>query len=741
MKKTIILILAIAGLAVSSKAASILSEDFNYPDGGIVGAVGSPWLNNSGATFMLVSNNSLVVSTSRAEDIAAQVAGSPIMTNGPVVSVYSKFTVRFTGLPTAGGTYFAHFNGENPPPSASLHRARIWVSTTNAVAGVAGTFTPAGKFRIGIANSSNGNASTAQWNADLDTNVTYTVVTRLELFTGTSTLWIDPVDESSLSVSASDPVSPTINVVYYSFRQATGIGTMFVDNLRVGTSFSDVAGADTAPAISTIPAQSIPRDGSTGVLPFTVGDAESNPSSLTVAKASTNTTLIPLSGIVINDGDGTNRTVTVTPAAGQQGRSLITLTVNDGVNTADAAFLVTVGAPTISAIPNQIAKVNAVIAPVAFTVTDVEGDALTHSASSSNTNILKSVNITITGTGANRTVTLVPEANTNGVTTVTLSFNDGFNTATRSFALAISPELGVLLQDQFAYTSFLLPNALYQATDSPWQTVSGTAYQLQSTNGWAYIDPALSEDLGAPLTNTSGTFPSFTAYASSEGVVFYSSFTLKATSLPKFAGDYFAHLKSAYDSTTFRAKVFTATNGATANSFRIGIANQANVGTYYPLDCSLDTDYLVVTRYNSAIGEATLWVNPTSEASASVIGSDALQTAPIGGYGLRQTGGTSTVGDTGSLQISNLVVSTSFPALPVTTPINITGITVVSGTVTVTFTAGAGDSVGSFSLVSAGTVDGTYAAIGAVITSPSAGTFEATVAASGDAQFYRIKRD
>ena len=51
----------------------------------------------------------------------------------------------------------------------------------------------------------------------------------------------------------------------------------------------------------------------TGALPFTVGDAESDPSILTVTTASTNTTLVPLSGIVINDGDGTNRTVTVTP--------------------------------------------------------------------------------------------------------------------------------------------------------------------------------------------------------------------------------------------------------------------------------------------------------------------------------------------------------------------------------------------------------------------------------------------
>ncbi|MGC3958752.1 MAG: hypothetical protein QM813_12675 [Verrucomicrobiota bacterium] len=735
-RNSILILLAIAGLAVSSKAASVLSDDFNYPDGAIVGASGSPWGYVSGtAGSMLATNSSLEVNGGRSEDINATLSGGPYLSGGPVAALYSKFTVRFIALPSGAGTYFAHFTGPN---ITTDFRARILACTTNVTTlGNAA----AGNFYLGIANNSGTVGLSVPFPTELTTNVTYTVVTKYVLSTGLSTLWIDPVDESSPSVTAT--LSPsTANIVYYAFRQgAAAQGAVRVDSLRVGTAFSDVAGANTAPSISSIPNVSVPRNVGSGVLPFVVGDAESTAASLTVSKASTNETLIPLSGVVVNDGDGTNRTVTVTPATGQQGQSLITLTVSDGPNIANSSFLVTVGAPSISVVPNQIAAVNAVIPSVAFTVSDPEGDTLSQSVVSSNTNILKSANITINGTGSSRTLTLVPEANTNGFTTITLSFSDGFTTTTRSFALSITPALGVLLQDQFAYTSFLLPNALYQATDSPWLTASGTAYELQSTNGWAYINPALSEDLGAPLTNTSGTFPNFTAYASSEGVVFYSSFTLKATSLPKFAGDYFAHLKNSYNGTTFRAKVFTSTNGAAANSFRIGIANQANAGTYLPVDCSLNTDYLVVTRYNSAIGEATLWVNPTSEASASIVGADALQTTPIGGYGLRQTGGTSTVGDTGDLQISNLVVSTSFPALPVTAPINITGISVVSSTVTVAFTAGAGDSIGSFSLLSSSTVDGTYTAAGAVITSPSAGTFEASVATSGNAQFYRIKRN
>jgi hypothetical protein len=738
MKKTLTLITLLAGFAVSTQATSILSEDFNYPNGPIVGAAGSPWLNNSGtANTMLVTNNppdgQLEVSTSRPEDIAAPFSGGPYMTNGPVAALYAKFTVNFIGLPTAGGAYFAHFNGSNAPPSASLHRARIWASTTNAISG---GLTPANTYRLTIVNSSTGNATNnSQMNTNLNLNQTYTVVTKYDIANATSTLWIDPVSEASTSVTAPDSVAyPYINPTYYSFRQASGEGTMRIDTLRVATSFAEVAGANTAPSISAIANQSIPRNGNTGPLPFTVGDAETDPALLTVSKASTNLTLVPLSGIVVNDGDGTNRTVTVTPATGQQGTTLITLTVSDGTNTADSSFVVTVGSPVLSAIPNQIAVVNAVIPPIAITITDAEGDTLTPATDSSNTNILKSANITVNGTGSSRTLTLVPEANTNGGTTVTLSFSDGFTTTTRTFTLTVTPLLGILLQDQFAYTSFTIsPNSLADAIGSPWGHASGGFYEVQSTNGWAYLSAALTEDVGAPLTNSPGTFPNFTNYASSLGVVFYSSFTLKVTDITLATGDYFAHLKNNYTNTTFRAKVFVNTNGAAASSYRIGIANQANVGTYHPLDCSTNTDYFVVTRYNSYNGETALWVNPTAESVGAVNATDAMGTSTIGAYGLRQSGGI------GSLQVSNLIVSTSFPIAPLS-PITITTTSVSGGTVTILFDAGASDIAAGFDLQSCGTVNGTYAVVGATITSPSSGKFQATIATSGSAQFYRIVR-
>ena len=69
---------------------------------------------------------------------------------------------------------------------------------------------------------------------------------------------------------------------------------------------------------------------------------ETTAGSLTLTKASTNTTLVPLSGIVFG-GSGASRTVTVTPAADQNGTATITVTVTDGdgASTSDT-FLLTV---------------------------------------------------------------------------------------------------------------------------------------------------------------------------------------------------------------------------------------------------------------------------------------------------------------------------------------------------------------------------------------------------------------
>src|SRR5262249_13201603 len=158
-------------------------------------------------------------------------------------------------------------------------------------------------------------------------------------------------------------------------------------------------------------AQTTPEDTAVGPIGFTVGDAESAPSSLTLSGSSSNPTLVPTSGIAFG-GSGANRTVTVTPAPDKNGAATITGTASDGALTDTRSLALRVNAvndpPTISDIADQTTAKGTPVGPLAFTVGDVESAAasLTLSGSSSDPALVPPGGIVFGGSGANRTVTV-----------------------------------------------------------------------------------------------------------------------------------------------------------------------------------------------------------------------------------------------------------------------------------------------------------------------------------------------
>ncbi|HOC57030.1 MAG TPA: immunoglobulin domain-containing protein [Verrucomicrobiota bacterium] len=88
------------------------------------------------------------------------------------------------------------------------------------------------------------------------------------------------------------------------------------------------AGQPTPPTISHISDQRTFPGLPTRTLGFTIGDAQTAATNLVLSAGSTNLTLLPLTNIVFG-GTGSNRTVTLTPAAGQKGQTQVTLTVTD----------------------------------------------------------------------------------------------------------------------------------------------------------------------------------------------------------------------------------------------------------------------------------------------------------------------------------------------------------------------------------------------------------------------------
>ena len=82
-------------------------------------------------------------------------------------------------------------------------------------------------------------------------------------------------------------------------------------------------------------------DAATPAIPFTIGDAETPASNLTLSGSSDNSTLVLPADIVFG-GSNSNRTVTVTPQSGQTGVANITITVSDGTDTASSVFQLSV---------------------------------------------------------------------------------------------------------------------------------------------------------------------------------------------------------------------------------------------------------------------------------------------------------------------------------------------------------------------------------------------------------------
>ncbi|HTD68512.1 MAG TPA: Ig-like domain-containing protein, partial [Candidatus Limnocylindria bacterium] len=103
----------------------------------------------------------------------------------------------------------------------------------------------------------------------------------------------------------------------------------------------NVIPTNTAPTISVILNQATTMNVSTPAISFTIGDGETAASNLTVTATSSNTTVLPQSEVVLG-GSNASRTITLTPAAGQTGNALVSVTVSDGILTTNRTFVLSV---------------------------------------------------------------------------------------------------------------------------------------------------------------------------------------------------------------------------------------------------------------------------------------------------------------------------------------------------------------------------------------------------------------
>lgn len=235
-------ILLAATVTTSSANADILLFDsFNYPDGALVPNGGWTEYGNDQPEDLLVESGQAVIRHS----VATQDANRSFTGVAGTLYYGLDFSVDDLGQPFSSGStdfeYFATFyNGDNVGINNLSARLDIVAPSGS------------GDFSVGIATD-DGTAD-ATWATDLTYGTTYRVVVSYNQADNVAQLWLDAVVESDLSILGTNQPTVGDTVSAFALRQ-TGSDegeTIRVDNLVVGTTFSDVVVAIPEPSSTTI---------------------------------------------------------------------------------------------------------------------------------------------------------------------------------------------------------------------------------------------------------------------------------------------------------------------------------------------------------------------------------------------------------------------------------------------------------------------------------------------------------
>lgn len=225
----------------------------------------------------------------------------------------------------------------------------------------------------------------------------------------------------------------------YRVRAFNAFGYSGYTNVSIGSI------PNTAPVLGAIEDVSVLKGESIPSVPFSIADAESDVSNLTVETLSSNLELLPLEAISVQVGEGEG-TLTLQPAVAATGQTTVTLMVSDGVEVAQQSFnfeVIKNLAPTIGTIRAVEAYESESIGPIEFSVSDSETDksSLSVSGLSMDESLIASDSIRIGGSGASRTISFETKAAASGSTTIRIAVSDGVNTTYGALQVAVAKNL------------------------------------------------------------------------------------------------------------------------------------------------------------------------------------------------------------------------------------------------------------------------------------------------------------
>jgi hypothetical protein len=220
MKKVLMMAAMVAATMVGGevRAGIILSDNFTYQDGPLVGAAGSPWLTNSGtAGQQNVVSGELFLNDNETEDTRANFSDV-------TSSITASFDFRFdsSDVPTGTGNYFLHFIGDTDSLGApNDFIGRVFVKDP----GTAGT----GRFAIGVGNSTGTGSSAVYLGTDLLAGTNYSALLSYDFVNKSTSLTVTGIG----TATATDTAANITRLTAFGFRQSTNHGDVFIDNLVV----------------------------------------------------------------------------------------------------------------------------------------------------------------------------------------------------------------------------------------------------------------------------------------------------------------------------------------------------------------------------------------------------------------------------------------------------------------------------------------------------------------------------
>jgi hypothetical protein len=493
-------------------------------------------------------------------------------------------------------------------------------------------------------------------------------------------------------------------------------GTKLVFPALVGTS---------PPSITALPDVTVVSGQNSVSNSFTVSDPDGNVANIAPATLTFDGTVVVSASVI---GSGANQLIYVT--AGNVTfvtNTAVEATVTDeNGDVAQRTFQVTVlpqiFPPTISTPANTNTPLNTAVT-VPFIIGDQSQDvsilSVTAAVDAVSGNELAGVSLG--GSGTNRTVTVTPVAGADGVGIVDLSVADtNGNTSSTSFAVMVLTNRAVF-DDHFDY----FDGSLFTVSDTVWLRRGN----IQPV-GLKTLSQAAHIVSGAANDNGYGTLVG-APYSPGDRSVIYITFMGTWSAAP--SGNSGAIVALANNSTISSPQVCAI--GSTPDVLGDGgdlivrIAN-GNGYTNYPVGIALNTPHKIIARYDVDTALATLWVDATNEADASVpsiTASDVATPVAVSLLNLNQNG------NTGTLSLDDLKVSV------VVRP-RIIAITVMANNVQIDFTAGTGDATTDFGVNSTTNLTVPFSAANVTITSLGGNVFRATLPASGSQGFYRVFR-